>query len=986
VGIRCSFSENLIVLFIILTLLFTSYFSAYCQLENISVDRFTITVADDSYRSKALELFPERFTIRNLTYVTDGVCKNNDLDALLNLEAGKEVEVSTVLNALFYLTHLGLFKHIAMHVSIVEQGVYDISFDLVQHVLLDYLKISGLLRSKHKLKQLYMIDSGELFDASKHRYSIDQMQSFLREQGYLKARVYDVVLPENNQKAVVVRCGIDMGHRFKIGHVTALVDCVSDVGQVDLSHLTSYVQDFLTRKLHNRYYSDHLLKKTEQKIRGLLQQQGFLEVTFDCVQTLQPKIHSVDLKVTIALEKKREIVVWGNVFFKYQEILEHLLLYGKSTWHFPVSIIVDEIEQLYKTKGFWNVRVTVKDEQQRMFCFVDEGVRSSIASAVLHHAQYSRSQLLVLQAFKHAYKERYIDMQLIKKCTDKLIKLYKAAGFWDIKIIQQDFKPTKKEYAYDYVMFVDEGKQRVWGQHIVETDAHVAQTLNQQWGYCKGLGFDKALLQEQKQWILKHFKGQGYHNVRVDCALQELADATVDVAWNITLPKAAMKFGKTLIVGTTHVPYHQIVKELAYEPGEQFSAASLERTLQNLKQIPVFDSVQVYPSREVDELGCKPIFIKLVEADRYEIKTRFGLQQVGRNLQLRRGFTYKVGCSFIMNRLFKATDQWSVSADVTRFYQDIHTTYEFPWFCNRDIRFQLKAYDSVYQQPVYIGSQDSLYKAVQQGGLWNVSKKLKDQMISGSLGIEFLGLYEADQPDLQRIMCYDKQLLEKKRGYLFCEPMWLWRRVDNILSPHHGHTTTVTARMMFDFNNHTSFAKILAEHAHYLSVTDDIVLALRARAGHVFNRCFTQIHPIERFYLGGPSSIRGYERDFCPPFGLLTCPIEDQHAGLPPCANNIWRYAAQGGRTMLNANIEARCNVYKNIGFVVFSDFGALFQNSIPDSWSKAKDHMFAGSGFGVRYDTPIGPLRFDVGFKWKIQKPDFEAGYSLCLSLGQAF
>ncbi len=179
---------------------------------------------------------------------------------------------------------------------------------------------------------------------------------------------------------------------------------------------------------------------------------------------------------------------------------------------------------------------------------------------------------------------------------------------------------------------------------------------------------------------------------------------------------------------------------------------------------------------------------------------------------------------------------------------------------------------------------------------------------------------------------------------------------------------------------------MLAEHTQYIPIVDSIILAVRARAGHVFNRCFEQIHPIERFYLGGASSIRGYERDYCPPFGLLTKPIHDPHAGLPPQAHDIWRYAPQGGRTMFNLNTELRCGVYIGFGIVAFSDFGALFQNSMHEEMLSKRCHTFAGSGLGFRYDTPIGAFRFDVGVKWKIQYKDFEAPYVVYLSLGQAF
>ena len=362
-----------------------------------------------------------------------------------------------------------------------------------------------------------------------------------------------------------------------------------------------------------------------------------------------------------------------------------------------------------------------------------------------------------------------------------------------------------------------------------------------------------------------------------------------------------------------------------------------------------------------------------------------------RNLQFHRGFTYKVGATLCLKNPFHGADQMLLEGDATKFYHNIAGIYDFPWLFGKKIVSQLKCYDNAYQQPVYIGSQDGLYNATQQGLLFSVNhtrhnKQLGDFVLNGSVGVEFMGLFQADQPDLGSIIDYDPSLLGKKIGYLFIQPTVLWQSVDNLLNPSTGHMSFLSCKAMFDFDSKTSFFKVLFEHSLYFSIGQQAIVALRGRLGHLFNRCFDQINPIERFYLGGACTLRGYERDYCPPYGMLTKPIYDQHAGLPSCANDIWRYAPQGGRSMLNLNAEIRFNVYKNIGVVIFNDVGALFKDSLYSELISWHDNFFAGSGFGFRYNTPIGPARFDVGWKWKQQYPDFEARCVWYLTLGQAF
>ena len=49
-------------------------------------------------------------------------------------------------------------------------------------------------------------------------------------------------------------------------------------------------------------------------------------------------------------------------------------------------------------------------------------------------------------------------------------------------------------------------------------------------------------------------------------------------------------------------------------------------------------------------------------------------------------------------------------------------------------------------------------------------------------------------------------------------------------------------------------------------------------------------------------------------------------------------------------------------------------------------DNLLGGAGFGFRYNTPIGPIRFDIAFKLDRKYLDFESPYVWYLTLGQAF
>jgi len=167
----------------------------------------------------------------------------------------------------------------------------------------------------------------------------------------------------------------------------------------------------------------------------------------------------------------------------------------------------------------------------------------------------------------------------------------------------------------------------------------------------------------------------------------------------------------------------------------------------------------------------------------------------------------------------------------------------------------------------------------------------------------------------------------------------------------------------------TFFLKLLFEQSFFVPIKS-IVAAFRLRFGHIFYRELSSIMPSERFYLGGSHSLRGYEADLAPPLGIFVDEETKEHI------------VPRGGRSMCNANIELRFPVFKKMGGVIFQDFGILSS----DIFADFKPHnILAATGFGGRFFTPLGPLRFDIGWKWR-RETSVERSYAWFLTFGQAF
>jgi outer membrane protein insertion porin family len=129
--------------------------------------------------------------------------------------------------------------------------------------------------------------------------------------------------------------------------------------------------------------------------------------------------------------------------------------------------------------------------------------------------------------------------------------------------------------------------------------------------------------------------------------------------------------------------------------------------------------------------------------------------------------------------------------------------------------------------------------------------------------------------------------------------------------------------------------------------------------GGINSSDLSQFIPVEdRFYSGGSNSIRGWYLQELGPKRPSGSPL--------------------GGKSIMENNFEFRIPLFWKLGFVTFLDAGNVW---IPSYSYHLNDLAYAAGG-GLRVDTPIGPVRFDIGFPlWnKKTSPQF------FISVGQAF
>lgn len=160
-----------------------------------------------------------------------------------------------------------------------------------------------------------------------------------------------------------------------------------------------------------------------------------------------------------------------------------------------------------------------------------------------------------------------------------------------------------------------------------------------------------------------------------------------------------------------------------------------------------------------------------------------------------------------------------------------------------------------------------------------------------------------------------------------------------------------------------AFTKFEATGSTYWSfgTRPDLTLALRGRYGLMLANQTLDVPGSVRFYAGGGGSIRGYGYQLVGPLDAAKEPL--------------------GGRSVVEASTEARYRVTRTIGVVAFVDAGNAYATATP----KFSEGMQFGAGVGLRYYTPIGPVRADIGVPLN-PRDGVDDAFQLYFSLGQAF
>jgi translocation and assembly module TamA len=442
--------------------------------------------------------------------------------------------------------------------------------------------------------------------------------------------------------------------------------------------------------------------------------------------------------------------------------------------------------------------------------------------------------------------------------------------------------------------------------------------------------------------LVSAWRDRGYAFARVTDQNLEANHNTGLLEVNMTLdPGIQAVFGDVTVVGAKTIEPDFIIQQADIRRGTVFSPKVLADASKRLRGLGVFSSVVIEEAAKPDSDGSIPVTITVAE----RLPKSFGVSLTAATQD-------GLGASaFWMHRnLFGRAESLRFEAEasgVGRSNLDVNLDYRVaaifakPGALGPTTTFRAKVQGEILDNDAY-------FKKGVSGNL-ELENEINDRMsIKAGLNVEYAEFTDTANPTTSLLVSTPLEFVYDAR--------------DNELNPTSGYRFSLEGEPAYDFLNSSSFFKAKAVFSTYYAVNraKTFVLAGRVAAGTIVGAGLDEVPPDRLFYAGGGGSIRGYAYQAASP--------RDAQGQI------------EGGLSLLEASLEARIGITENIGMALFVDTGGAFSSSTPGEGGD----WYTGVGAGLRYNTPVGPLRVD--FAIPLKKIQGEPEYGIYLGLGQAF
>jgi len=576
-------------------------------------------------------------------------------------------------------------------------------------------------------------------------------------------------------------------------------------------------------------------------------------------------------------------------------------------------------------------------------------------------------------------EKRYFAREQFEADLKRIAAFYHDRGYPDARVASFDVKLSDDQSSVAITLAISEGEPLV-AERVelngfeVLPETH-RKSLETTLPLKPGQPLDRALIQAAHESALDELKDHGYPYASVRVAETTGSGDHRHILTLTAEPGPLTHHGELDIQGNSSVSDRIIRRQLTFRRGELFSQSKLLESQRKLYALEVFQFANVQPVREE---GAKPV----------EIPTRVTVTE-GKHRKVNFSFGYgteergRVEVDWRHVNFFGGARTAGVRARYSGLDRGVRLNLVQPYFFSRRYSFGVQGQFWHNDEPAFVldnvggrltvnrefgrsrsavfGGRPAMTLSATYANEWEdytifretlEDLTFRDELIAMGLDPRTgTGRGQRSSISLDGGRNTTNNLLDAKRGYL--------------AAVHLEHAGTY-------LGGDYKYYELSGEVRHYRSIGKRAVIAARARGGSIDGIGETpedlNVPFYKRYFLGGATNMRGWGRFDVSPLSGFGLPI--------------------GGQTFVTMSAEARVPIWGKLTGVLFVDGGNVW----PDPWEFNFKELRYDAGPGLRYNTPIGPIRADFGYQLN-RIPGLRVNgeleprrYRLHVSIGQAF
>jgi outer membrane protein insertion porin family len=935
---------------------------------------------------------------------------HRDVDSfrhLIEQNAGEPYSESKVEASIAALQSTGQFPKVEVNVLPDPAGLR-LNFLLEPAFYLGMVNFPGAMKvfSYSRLLQVADIVEEDPYDQARVTASEKALQDFFRHSGYFQAVVHAGSEIDDPHQLVNLTFSADLGKQAKIAGVTMLG---ADAGETSrLLHSLRTLHARLSGALlkpGKLYTPERITAATALIKRTLAQQHRLASHVEENPPQYHPETNRIDISFKVEMGPLVTVRVTGArlsivPFVSGREMRKLVPIYSEGTID---RDLVQEGQQnlidYFQKKGYFNAQVkTTFDRQPEQILLVyeiDKGRKDKVDRIVVQgNHQISEHDLLAAVVVKksHVWSHGSVSQKLATQSANNLQALYRDRGYEDAKVTPQIIVRDPK---IDVVFNVDEGVQTLVQNVEVTGNANVpldqlAKPVGLQ--LHSGGPFSPRKLTEDRNRISATYLNRGYLNAEVRATVKRDARDRhhVEVTYNIA-EHQMVRIGDVIYLGQKRTRLSLIEKTAKFSRQAPIERGEMLKAESGLYDLNVFDWSSVGPRRPITDQTEEALVVKNHEAKRNEITYGFGFEVSHRGGNVPSGTVAVPGgpvvglgsnqiapsqstfasprgsIEFSRHNMRGLGETASASLVLSRLDQRALTTYAQPHFAGSQ-------WSSVSGLSAERTSENPLFSAT-LGDLSFQVERLLNRKNNTRLQIR----YDFNKTVLSHLLVPALVLPQDQNVHLSTFSSTLLRDTrDKPLDAHRGSFGTLNLGVTpTSMGSSANFAKLTGQYAHY-KMFHSIVFANSIRLGLVKSFDGSFVPTSQLYFSGGGSSLRGFPIDEAGPQRIVPfCNVLAQQTGCVDVTVPV------GGRELFVLNSEGRfpLHINKALGGVIFYDGGNVYSAINLQNFANNYTNTV---GIGLRYATPIGPIRIDVGRN--LNPVSGISATQYYITLGQAF